>query len=110
MIVKAKIIRKMSDMNEVDEKIQAALLAKEHQGYEASLRLLEEAHILAQPDAGLHFHVHWKMFLLAFEFGNRKEFIGQIPRILLALPGSLLGMAPKGNVGSTKMGIFEKRK
>ena len=81
-------------MIEVDQKIQAALRAKEYQGYEVSLRLLEEAHVLTQPFAGPHFHVHWKMFHLAFEFGNWKELIGQIPRLLLAIPGSLLSRAP----------------
>lgn len=96
-------------MLEVNQKIQAARLA-EGNGYNMAMALLEEAHLLAQPHAGPHFYVHWKMFLLAHKFGIWKEFFGQIPRILLAIPGSVLGRAPKGNVGSTKMGIFEKIK
>lgn len=65
---------------------------------------------MAQPYAWPHFSVHWKMFELAIEFRVWKEFLGQIPRLFLAVPGSLLGKAPKGNVGSTKMGIFEVKK
>lgn len=95
-------------MVEVDQKLQAAKSA-EVEGYGQALTLLEEAHLLAQPYAGPHVYVHWKMLLLAMKFKVWKEFMGQIPRIFLAAPGSLLGKSPKGNVGSTKMGIFEKR-
>lgn len=75
--------------------------------YETELRALEEAHIQSQPSWLRHFKVHWQMFKLALKYGDRKEAIGQIPRLLLAIPGSLLGKAPKGNVGSTRMGIFK---
>lgn len=78
--------------------------------YEKALSLLEEAHLIAQPKAMPHLYVHLKMFLLACKYRNWNEFLGQIPRLLLAVPGSLLGKAPQGNVGSTKMGIFEVKK
>lgn len=77
--------------------------------YEKALLLLEEAHLLSQPYAIKHTYVHWKMLTLAFRHRIWKEFFGQIPRLLLAAPGSLSGKAPKGNVGTTKMGIFEKK-
>lgn len=96
-------------LSELEEKLQAADAARAI-GYMESLSLLEEAHLMAQPKAWPHFLVHWKMFILALEFKNWEEFLGQIPRLLLAIPGSLLGKAPKGNVGSTRMGIFEVRK
>lgn len=75
--------------------------------YEEALTILEKAHLEAQPYAWPHFCVHWKMFVLAIKFRVWKEVWGQIPRLFLAIPGSLLGKAPKGNVGSTRMGIFE---
>ena len=78
-------------------------------GYEEALAELENEHLEYQSKASLHTHVHWKMFLLALRFKNWNEALGQIPRLILAAPGSLLGKAPKGNVGSTKMGIFEKK-
>lgn len=108
VVAKAKNTEKVNSMLEVNQKIQAAELAKSN-GYEEAMTRLEEAHLLAQPYAGPHFYVHWKMFLLAYEFRIWNEFFGQIPRLILAIPGSLLGKAPKGNVGSTKMGIFEER-
>lgn len=106
--MRVKSTKKISSMLEVNQKLQAAKLA-EVEGYEKALTLLEEAHLLAQPFAGPHIYVHWKMLLLAIKFKFWKEFMGQIPRIFLAALGSLLGKSPKGNLGSTKMGIFEKR-
>lgn len=96
-------------MKEVVQKLAEAHRLKSSKGYSAALLILEEAHILSQPSAIPHLHVHWRMFLLAFEFKQWSEVLGQIPRLMLAVPGSLLGKAPKGNVGSTKMGIFEEK-
>jgi len=78
-------------------------------GYEPSLNYLEEAHVLSQTSSYLHLYVHWLMFKLALKHRDYKEVLGQVPRLLLAVPGSLLGMAPQGNLGSTKMGIFERK-
>lgn len=82
---------------------------RSHQTYETSLELLEKAHLLSQPYALPHLKVHWEMFKLALRSGEWKEVLGQIPRLILAMPGSWLGRAPKGNRGSTKMGIFEEK-
>jgi hypothetical protein len=46
------------------------------------------------------------MLLLALRVFDLKEMLGQIPRILLAAPGSLLGKAPRGNTGRSNVGIF----
>lgn len=78
--------------------------------YDPSLKFLEKAHILSQTKPFWHFYVHWEMFCLAFKYKQSKELLGQIPRMILAIPSSYLGLAPKGNIGSTKMGIFEKKK
>ena len=87
-----------------------SLSRKELGGYEARLALLEKAHLVSQPFARPHFLVHWEMFKLALAFKQWREFLGQIPRLFLAMPGSWLGKAPRGNIGSTKMGIFEEKK
>ncbi len=84
-------------------------MSKLNENYEERLLLLEDAHISSQPYAWLHFLIHWQMFKLALEYRQWREVLGQIPRLILAMPGSWLGKAPEGNVGSTKMGIFEKR-
>lgn len=78
--------------------------------YQSALKKLEEKHLALQPLAWPHFLVHYQMFILAFKYRQWDEVLGQIPRMLLAMPGSWLGKAPKGNVGSTRMGIFEQSK
>lgn len=80
-----------------------------HKSYDERLLLLEDAHLISQPHAILHFYVHWEMFMLALRWRQWDEVIGQVPRLALAMPGSWLGKAPKGNIGSTKMGIFEEK-
>lgn len=77
--------------------------------YNLHLEKLEEEHILSQPKAWPHFLVHWEILKLAAAHRVWNEFFCQIPRLILAMPGSWLGKAPKGNVGSSKMGIFESR-
>lgn len=90
--------------------------AKELTQYQDSLKLshfeacwnhLERAHILSQNYWKQHFVVHWWMFSLALKTKNRKEILGQLPRLLLAIPGSIFNRAPKGNIGSSRVGIFE---
>lgn len=68
---------------------------------------LEQAHLLGQPWAGPHARTHWAMLRLAWATRNLREILGQLPRLILAAPSSWLGLAPPGNVGSTRMGIFQ---
>lgn len=88
--------------------IQTSHEAEQRTGYTEALYFLEKAHLVSQPYAWPHFYVHALMFKLALRHGVWKEVLGQIPRLLLAIPGSLTGKAPKGNLGSTRMGIFEE--
>lgn len=67
---------------------------------------IERAHILGQYFVIPHLETHWLMFGLAFKTKNYQEILAQIPRLLLAAPGSLTGKAPKGNPGSGRVGIF----
>lgn len=72
----------------------------------AAWGLLERAHVLSQAHAGAHLRVHGKMFAFAWRRGDVRELLGQVPRLLLAGPGSLLGRAPRGNTGGARVGIF----
>jgi hypothetical protein len=67
---------------------------------------LERAHILSQAFAWPHTRVHWEMFKLGISQRRWQEILGQIPRLVLAAPGSLLGKAPIGNTGRSTVGIF----
>jgi hypothetical protein len=69
-------------------------------------RFLERAHILSQAHAGPHLRVHWAMLTFAWRARDWREWLGQLPRLLLAGPGSLLGRAPLGNTGGANVGIF----
>jgi len=73
----------------------------------AAWRALERAHILSQAFAVAHTRVHGAMFRFAFRRGDVREMLGQLPRLLLAAPGSLLGRAPLGNTGGANVGIFK---
>ena len=85
------------------ESYQATRLIK---NYAEAWNHLERAHILGQFDWKAHFHVHVLMFSLGLRTLDWREIIGQVPRILLAIPGSLTGKAPLGNVGTSRVGIF----
>lgn len=66
---------------------------------DAAWAALEEAHILSQPWAGAHVRVHTAMFALAWRLRDRREILGQLVRLSVAGPGSLLGRYPVGNTG-----------
>ncbi len=69
---------------------------------------LERAHVLSQFFWKEHFYVHLLMFGLALKVRNIREAFFQIPRLILAIPGSVFKSAPKGNVGTSRVGIFEE--
>lgn len=111
-IVTVKVTVRMNRNNSVTEINLLVEKSKDSTidlSYDERLLLLEDAHLLSQPYAMPHFFVHWEMFKLAFNYKQCSEALGQMPRLILAMPGSWLGMAPRGNVGSTKMGIFEEK-
>ncbi|RKG72760.1 DUF3703 domain-containing protein [Corallococcus terminator] len=67
---------------------------------------LERAHILSQAHVLPHLRVHGSMSAFAWRAHDWRELLGQLPRLLLAGPGSLLGRAPRGNTGGADVGIF----
>ena len=69
-------------------------------------RSLERAHILSQAHAGPHVRVHLRMAGFALRQRRVGELLGQVPRTLLAAPGTWLGRAPRGNTGGTDAGLF----
>lgn len=68
---------------------------------------LERAHILSQPWAWPHTRVHAVMLRQAFRDRDAHETFGQVVRILVAGPGSLVGKYPVGNTGRTTMSLTE---
>lgn len=87
--------------------VNQGLEAARHAPSEEAWQLLERAHILSQPFAGLHVKVHARMFGRAFRDRKWRELFGQLPRLLLAGPGSWLGRYPVGNRGTTVISMFQ---
>jgi len=67
---------------------------------------LERAHVLSQAHAWPHLRVHGRMLACAWHRRDLREAAGQLPRLLLAAPGSWTGRAPRGNTGGADVGIF----
>ena len=68
---------------------------------------LERAHLLSQPWAWTHCRVHLAMLRLALGQRDRREFVGQVIRLAVAGPGSLVGKYPPGNTGRTTIRLTE---
>jgi hypothetical protein len=71
--------------------------------FQASWRHLERAHILSQPYPLEHTVVHWKMLQFGMAQKNRKEVLGQIPRLLFGGVKSFVGRVPVGNTGGANV-------
>ncbi|HWE24375.1 MAG TPA: DUF6010 family protein, partial [Myxococcales bacterium] len=76
--------------------LSAARHAEEQGLFPSAWRALERAHVLSQLYAMPHLRVHWLMAAFALRHGDLRELLGQIPRLLLAAPGSWTGRAPLG--------------
>lgn len=64
-----------------------------------SWRQLERAHIIGQAWFKQHTHVHWLMLKFGIRIKNRREILGQIPRLLVGGVKSFVGKIPVGNTG-----------
>ncbi len=69
---------------------------------------LERAHILGQPWFVQHTHVHWLMLKFGIKIKNRKEIIGQLPRLLVGGVKSFVGKIPTGNTGGANVPPLRK--
>jgi len=67
---------------------------------------LERAHILSQPWAWPHTKVHAVMLRQALGDRDVREVMGQLLRLGVAGPGSLVGKYPAGNTGRATMGLM----
>lgn len=90
--------------------LNAFSLAEKAGDFPEAWSRLERAHILGQDQALSHLRAHLSMAAFALRRHDLRELIGQIPRILLAVPGSWTGRAPQGNTGGANVGIFEPMK
>ncbi len=87
----------------VRAELAAARNARTQGDIERTWHHLERAHILAQPSAWMHTHVHGSMWMLALVSLDLRELAGQTARLLVAGLGSLLGRYPVGNTGRARV-------
>lgn len=81
--------------------------AAEREGFhDQAFRHLERAHVLAQAATLQHVRVHWRMYRFLFRQGSCGEAFGQILRLLLAAPLTILGALPVGNTGGSRVNGF----
>jgi hypothetical protein len=71
-------------------------------------RQLERAHILGQPWFVQHTHTHWLMLRFGIKIKNRKEILGQLPRLLVGGIKSFVGIIPTGNTGGANVPPLRK--
>lgn len=70
---------------------------------EKAWKHLERAHIIGQRYPFAHTKVHWKMVQFGFKMKNRKEILGQLPRLLFGGIKSFVGKVPVGNPGGSNV-------
>ena len=64
---------------------------------------LETAHVLSQAWAGPHVRSHWRMLGRATRERDGREIAGQLVRLVVAGPGTLLHRYPVGNTGRARV-------
>jgi Protein of unknown function (DUF3703) len=81
--------------------------AAEREGFgDLAFHHLERAHVLAQPATLQHVRVHWRMFRFALRQRLPAEAFGQVLRMLLAGPLTIVGILPTGNTGGSSVNGF----
>lgn len=66
-------------------------------------RQLERLHIIGQPWFVQHTYAHWLMLRFGIKIKNKKEILGQLPRLLLGGIKSFVGKIPTGNTGGANI-------
>ncbi len=64
---------------------------------------LERAHIIGQAWFKPHTYIHWLMFRFGISVKNKKEILGQLPRLLFGGVKSFVGIIPVGNTGGANV-------
>ncbi len=67
---------------------------------------LDRAHVLGQPSTVDHVRAHVWMLVCGWKKRDPGEIAGQVWRLLVAAPASLLGTYPAGNTGRTNVSGF----
>ena len=66
-------------------------------------QLLEDAHVLSQPWAWSHIRVHAAMLSTGWRSRDLREVLGQLVRLLVGGPASVVHRYPVGNTGRARV-------
>lgn len=69
---------------------------------------LARAHVLSQVDAFSHLKVHLLMLKYAFLKNDVNEIAGQTLRLIVTIPGHLIGKVPRGNIGWSNVPLTQE--
>lgn len=83
--------------------LRAAQAAESCGDWPGAFAHLERAHVLGQRWALPHTHTHLLMLRHGWRTGDRREILGQVPRIVFGFLGSLVGRVPTGNTGGANV-------
>lgn len=76
--------------------------------HELSLLHLGRAHILSQFDWKEHIYIHVLMLVYAWKKKDLKELSGQLLRLVVTIPGHMIGRIPWGNTGWSTVPLTKK--
>ena len=86
-----------------EAELQAARLATARRELPAGFAHLERAHILGQRWALSHTPTPLRMMRHGWSTGDRREILGQVPRIVFGFLMSFFGRVPTGNTGGANV-------
>ena len=68
---------------------------------------LGRAHVLSQNSTWKHLSVHVLMLGYAVRTFDMNETFGQLLRLVVTIPGHLIGRVPRGNIGWSTVGLTQ---
>ena len=86
-----------------DTELNSYVSEYSHGNLQGAWHHLERAHIIGQRYPFAHSRVHLKMLQFGFKIKNRKEILGQIPRLIFGGVKSFVGKVPVGNPGGANV-------
>lgn len=94
-------------MSKLQKELTLYYQAFSRKDLEKSRYHLGRAHILSQSSALTHLKIHFMMLSFALRTLDSTEVLGQIIRVLVTIPGHILGKVPQGNIGWSTVGLTE---
>ena len=89
-----------------DAHIAQAREAMKSRDWVSAEAFLDRAHVIGQPSAIDHVRSHVWMLVCGWQKRDAGEVAGQLWRLLVAAPASLVGKYPAGNTGRTNVSGF----